>query len=85
MQLAGLYRRAGKIDEAREVLQMALIPTANSFEVTLELADLEIEPFRRNLAISVDIDEGPQSIRKLPYPEIKIFASPESPLKNGRF
>jgi tetratricopeptide (TPR) repeat protein len=52
LQLAGLYRRAGKIDEAREVLQKALIPTANSFEVSLELADLEIEPFRRNLAIS---------------------------------
>jgi tetratricopeptide (TPR) repeat protein len=54
LQLASLYRRAGKIDEAREVLQRALIPTANSFEVGLELADLEIEPFRRNLAITED-------------------------------
>jgi tetratricopeptide (TPR) repeat protein len=52
LQLAGLYRRAGKLDEAREVLQKALIPTANSFEISLELADLEIEPFRRNLAIT---------------------------------
>jgi Tfp pilus assembly protein PilF len=52
LQLASLYRRVGKIDEAREVLQKALIPTANSFEVSLELADLDIEPFRRNFAIT---------------------------------
>jgi hypothetical protein len=34
----------------------------------------EVSPYpdlRRNLAIGVDVDEGPQSIRKLPYPEIK--------------
>jgi tetratricopeptide (TPR) repeat protein len=52
LQLATQYRRAGKIDEAREVLQKALIPTGNNFELSLELADLEIEPFRRNLAIT---------------------------------
>jgi Tfp pilus assembly protein PilF len=52
LQLASFYRRAGRLDEAREVLQKALIPTGNSFEVSLELADLEIEPFRRNLAIT---------------------------------
>jgi Tfp pilus assembly protein PilF len=52
LQLAAFYRRAGKLDEAREVLQKALISTGNSFEISLELADLEIEPFRRNLAIT---------------------------------
>jgi tetratricopeptide (TPR) repeat protein len=52
LQLAAFYRRAGKIEEAREVLQKALIPTGNDFEIALELADLEIEPFRRNLAIT---------------------------------
>ena len=52
LQLAAFYRRTGKIDEAREVLQKALIPTGNNFEISLELADLEIEPFRRNLAIT---------------------------------
>jgi hypothetical protein len=31
---------------------------------------------RRNLAIGVDFDEGPQSIRKLLYPEIKNFGKP---------
>jgi tetratricopeptide (TPR) repeat protein len=52
LQLAGLYRRAGQIEQARTVLQEALGPTANDFELAMELADLEIEPFRRNLAIA---------------------------------
>jgi tetratricopeptide (TPR) repeat protein len=52
LQLAAFYRRAGKLDEAREVLQKALIPTSNNFEISLELADLDTEPFRRNLAIT---------------------------------
>lgn len=52
LQLASFYRRAGKIDEAREVLQKALVATNNDFELALELADLETEPFRRNLAIT---------------------------------
>jgi Tfp pilus assembly protein PilF len=52
LQLASFYRRAGKIDEARDVLQKALVATGNNFEIGLELADLEIEPFRRNLAIT---------------------------------
>jgi Flp pilus assembly protein TadD len=34
------------------VLQKALIPTGNNFELSLELADLDTEPFRRNLAIT---------------------------------
>src|SRR5579871_242755 len=52
LQLASLYRRSGKSDEARTVLQQALIPTGNDFEVSLELADLEIDTFRRNLTIT---------------------------------
>jgi tetratricopeptide (TPR) repeat protein len=52
LQLALFYRRAGKMEEARDVLQKALTATGNSFEIGLELADLEIEPFRRNLAIT---------------------------------
>jgi Tfp pilus assembly protein PilF len=52
IQLASHYRRGGKIEEAREVLQKALVPTGNNFELSLELADLETESFRRNLAIT---------------------------------
>lgn len=49
LHLAGLYRRAGQLDQAREVLQQGLEPTGKHFDVRVELADLEIEPFRRNL------------------------------------
>jgi len=52
LQLAGLYRRADQLEQAHEVLKRGLGPTGNSFELMLELADLEIEPFRRNLALT---------------------------------
>ncbi len=69
LQLASLYRRSGKSDEARTVLQQALVPTSNDFEVSLELADLEIDSFRRNLTITEEKlkatpdDEGLERIR----------------------
>jgi len=37
---------------ARETLHGGLGPTGNHFELGLELADLEIEPFRSNLAVT---------------------------------
>jgi tetratricopeptide (TPR) repeat protein len=52
LQLAAVYRRSGLIDQARAVLQEGLGPTGNVFEMSVELADLEAEPFRRNLAIT---------------------------------
>jgi tetratricopeptide (TPR) repeat protein len=51
-QLAALFRRAGDLDQARTVLQEGLGPTGNAFELTAELADLDIEPFRVNLAVA---------------------------------
>jgi tetratricopeptide (TPR) repeat protein len=51
-QLAALYRRAGELDQARSVLEEGLGPTGNAFELTAELADLDIEPFRVNLAVA---------------------------------
>jgi tetratricopeptide (TPR) repeat protein len=50
LQLASAYRRADQFEKAREVLQEGLGPTGNHFELALMLADLDIEPFRRNLA-----------------------------------
>jgi tetratricopeptide (TPR) repeat protein len=50
LQLATVYRRAGDNDRARAVLQEGLGPTGNAFELGVELADLEAEPFRRDLA-----------------------------------
>ncbi len=54
LQLARLYRRAGRLDEAHAALTEGLGATSNAHELVTELADLEIEPFRRNLAITED-------------------------------
>jgi tetratricopeptide (TPR) repeat protein len=52
IQLAALYRRVGLLDQARAVLNEGLPPTGNAFELALELADLDIEPFRQNLHVT---------------------------------
>jgi tetratricopeptide (TPR) repeat protein len=52
LQLAAVYRRNGDLDQARAVLQEGLGPTGNAFELMAELTDLEIDPFRRNLAVA---------------------------------
>jgi tetratricopeptide (TPR) repeat protein len=52
LQLAAVYRRGDALDKARTVLQEGLGPTGNAFELSVQLADLDIEPFRRNLAIA---------------------------------
>lgn len=52
LHLAGVLRRAGQLEEAANVLRRGLGPTGNHFELGLELAELEIEPFRQNLVIT---------------------------------
>ncbi len=52
LHLANIHRRAGQWDEACAVLRGGLGPTGNHFDLVLELADLEIEPFRQNLALT---------------------------------
>ena len=52
MHLASYYRRMDKPDLARKVLTDGLGPTGNSFELAMELADLDIEPFRLDLAVA---------------------------------
>lgn len=52
LQIANLYRKADQPEEAHKILQQGLVPTRNSFEVASELADLETEPFRQNLALT---------------------------------
>jgi tetratricopeptide (TPR) repeat protein len=52
LHLAAVFRRADQLDKARTVLEAGLGPTANRFEMVMELIDLEIEPFRRDLAIA---------------------------------
>jgi tetratricopeptide (TPR) repeat protein len=52
LELARFYRRTGRCGQAREVLLRGLGPTGNAFALSLELADLDIEPFRRDLALT---------------------------------
>lgn len=49
VQLAGLYRRHGKDDRARAVLQQGLGPTGNAFVIQLELLELDLAPVRKSL------------------------------------
>lgn len=49
VQLAGIYRRHGEDDRARACLQQGLGPTGNHFSLQIELQDLDLLPFRRNL------------------------------------
>jgi tetratricopeptide (TPR) repeat protein len=61
LQLALLYRRAGQLEAAAEVLTRGLAATANAFALASELAELEIEPFRQNLAVAEErLREEPQ-------------------------
>ncbi len=50
LDLARLQRQAGQLGEARKVLLDGLAATAQAFELSVELAELEIEPFRRDLS-----------------------------------
>ncbi|NBO93122.1 MAG: hypothetical protein EBV06_12560 [Planctomycetia bacterium] len=54
LALARLYRQAGCFDAAQEALTTGLGPTGHDFALSVELADLAIEPFRRHLAIVRD-------------------------------
>ncbi len=52
LQLAQYFRRADQLERAREVVVKGLAATNNQFELALELLDLDIEPFRRDLALA---------------------------------
>jgi tetratricopeptide (TPR) repeat protein len=54
LHLAAVYRRADQVDMARKVLQGGLTATGNQFDIAVELVDLDIEPFRRDLSIVED-------------------------------
>ncbi len=76
LQLAAYYRRMDLPDQARVVLQQGLGATANSFEIGQELIDLDIEPFRRDLAMAEEklhhqsADSALQTIRQKLVKEI---------------
>jgi tetratricopeptide (TPR) repeat protein len=49
LQLAGVYRKHGQDDRARAALQQGLGPTGNHFSLQLELLELDLLPFKKNL------------------------------------
>jgi len=62
LQLANHYRRRDQIDQARAVLQRGLQAAGNHFDLAIEFADLEVEPFRKNLEIAeAKLKERPDS------------------------
>jgi prepilin-type processing-associated H-X9-DG protein len=52
LQLAMMYRRAGLTDQALETLHRGLGATGNDFGLQIEIAEMELEPFRKNLALA---------------------------------
>lgn len=52
IQLAGVYRRHGQDDRARAALQQGLGPTGNHFSLQLEMMELDLAPFRKNLELT---------------------------------
>jgi tetratricopeptide (TPR) repeat protein len=52
LQLANVYRRGNQPERARAALEQGLGPTANDFRLTLELMEMDLDIYRRNLAIA---------------------------------
>lgn len=49
VQLAAIYRRHGEDDRSKATLQQGLGPTGNHFSLHVEMMDLDLLPFRKNL------------------------------------
>jgi len=54
VQLAAIYRRYNQPDKARGALEQGLGPTGSHYTLTIEIMELDIEPFRKDLVIVED-------------------------------
>src|SRR5262245_26585465 len=69
LQLATHYRKTHKEEDALSVLRQGLGPTGNDFDIQVAIAELELEPFQKNLALtdeklrSAPKDENLRTIR----------------------
>lgn len=80
LQLAQLYRRLDMFDKAREVLQQGIEATGNHFDLAMEIVDLDIEPFRRDLVITEDKlrrDAGNPELQKIKMRLLKEIGTRE--------
>jgi tetratricopeptide (TPR) repeat protein len=68
LQLSALHRRHGRTEKALEVLHSGLGATGLDFQLQVEIAELELEPFRKNLALTEEqLKEEPddEALRKV--------------------
>lgn len=91
LHLAALYRRADQLDKARAALEQGMGATGGHFDLAMELVDLEIEPFRRDLALSEarlhekPHDENLQAIRNRLFKEVQTRELDYYRRKSDRF
>jgi tetratricopeptide (TPR) repeat protein len=52
LQLASVYRKFNQLDRARAALEQGLGPTSANYQIMIELMEMELDPFRRNLLIA---------------------------------
>ena len=52
LQLATVYRRGNQPERARAALEQGLGPTGNDFRLQLELMEMDLDIYRRNLAVA---------------------------------
>lgn len=52
LQLAAFHRKHHRDDDALAVLKEGLGPTGNDFDIQVAIAELELEPFRKDLAVT---------------------------------
>ncbi len=80
LQLSSLYRRQENWDKAREILEAGLQALGHNFEITLELTELAIQPFRTNLTHTENqLKENPddEDLKKLRLKLVKEINSRE--------
>jgi tetratricopeptide (TPR) repeat protein len=52
LQLATVYRRGNQPERARATLEQGLGPTGNDFRLTIELMEMDLDAYRKNLEIA---------------------------------
>ncbi|QVL33070.1 tetratricopeptide repeat protein [Telmatocola sphagniphila] len=52
LQLAGVYKKMNRVEQAKETLEKALNATGQNFQVRMELLEMEIDPLTKNLSLS---------------------------------
>ena len=52
LQLSAIYRKHNQLDRARAALEQGLGPTGSNHQIMLEIMEMDLDPFRRNLMIA---------------------------------